>query len=119
MPLMGVSGPNLPDCRTWTPPQRHATWGFPHFPLPLPSGECLLISGYRRPPFGIRCRILDAECERIDEAEEFVLRDDGAERDLGYPHATHLPDGRILVVYYFHNVDGGQRFVAGSFISVD
>jgi hypothetical protein len=40
-------------------------------------------------------------------------------RDLGYPHAALLPDGRALVVYYFNDRVDGQRFVAGSFVEVN
>ena len=103
---------------TWSEPKREDVWGFPYFALPLPSGHSLLINGYRRPPYGIRCRVLDPECTNISTAEEFVLRDDGGARDLGYPHAALLPDGRALVVYYFNDSEGGQRFVAGSLVEV-
>ena len=104
--------------RTWSPPKREDVWGHPYFPLPLPSGHALLVNGYRREPFGIRCRILDPECERASEAEEVVLRDDGGGADLGYPHAAALPDGRILVVYYFHDAPGAQRHVAGTLVEI-
>ena len=103
---------------TWSSPKREDVWGHPYFPLPLPSGHCLLLNGYRRDPFGIRCRVLDPECENISSAEEFVLRDDGGGVDLGYPHAALLPDGRVLAVYYYHDAEGEQRYVAGSLLEV-
>jgi hypothetical protein len=31
---------------------------------------------------------------------DYVLRNDGASRDLGYPSSVELPDGRIFTVYY-------------------
>lgn len=101
---------------TWSEPKCEDVWGHPYFALRLTSGNVLLVYGYRREPFGIRCRVLDPECTDISTSEEFVLRDDGAGFDLGYPHAALLPDGRVLVVYYFHSEDGGQRYTAGSFI---
>ena len=104
---------------TWSEPRREDAWGHPFYPLPLPSGQALLVYGHRRDPFGIRCRVIDPECERIGEAEEIVLRDDGGGADLGYPHAAMLPDGRVLVVYYFHDREGGQRHVAGTFVEVE
>ena len=104
---------------TWSEPKREDVWGHPYFALRLPSDNVLLVYGYRREPFGIRCRVLDPECTAPSEAEEFVLRDDGAGVDLGYPHATLMPDGRVLVVYYFHDEEGGQRYPAGTFIEAD
>jgi len=104
---------------TWSEPKREDVWGHPYFALPLPSGHALLVYGHRRPPYGIRCRILEPECRNPGDAEEFVLRDDGGGVDLGYPHAAVLPDGRILIVYYFHDREGGQRYVAGSLVEVN
>lgn len=103
---------------TWAAPESQDVWGHPYFPLPLPDGRALLVYGHRRDPFGIRCRVLDPECERTGEAEECVLRDDGLAGDLGYPHATLLPDGRALVVYYFHTEGMPQRHVAGSVLEI-
>ena len=77
-----------------------------------------MVYGYRKPPYGIRCRVLDPECERPEDAEEVVLRDDGGTRDLGYPHSTLMPDGRVLVVYYFNDREDGQRYIAGSIVEV-
>lgn len=101
---------------TWTAPKREEVWGHPYFALRLPSGNVLLVYGYRRPPYGIRCRVLDPECSDPSGADEFVLRDDGGGHDLGYPHAALMPDGRVFVIYYFHDRQGGQRFCAGSII---
>ena len=46
------------------------------------------------------------------------LRADSAGRDLGYPVATQLEDGRIFTAYYFTDADGnggeGARYIAGS-----
>lgn len=105
--------------RTWSKPKKEDVWGHPYFPLPLPSGHALLLYGYRREPFGVRCRILDPECESPGDAQEFVIREDGAGADLGYPHAAILPDGRILVAYYFHDREGGQRHIAASFVEIE
>ena len=102
---------------TWTEPKREEVWGHPYYPLPLSSGHALLVNGYRREPYGIRCRILGPECDNISEAEEFVLREDGGAADLGYPHAALMPDGRILVLYYFNT--GGQRYVAGTIVAIE
>ncbi len=64
--------------------------GHPHYALRLPDQRVLLVYGYRHPPFGIRARVLDAECANLTSAPEIVLRDDGGSGDLGYPWATML-----------------------------
>ncbi len=95
-----------------------AGWkGHPHFALRLPNDSVLLVYGYRHAPFGVRARVLNAECTDFKTAAEIVLRDDGAHGDLGYPWATMLNDGRALVVYYFNNNDG-PRYIGGTLLAV-
>ena len=44
-------------------PWQDAGWqGHPHYALRLPDKRVLLVYGYRHAPFGIRARVLDAEC---------------------------------------------------------
>jgi sialidase-1 len=91
--------------------------GHPHYALRLPDQRVLLVYGYRHAPFGIRARVLDAECTNFATAEEIILRDDGGNRDLGYPWATLLSKDRVLVVYYFNHGDG-TRYIAGTLLSL-
>ncbi len=61
--------------------------GFQRHPLNafrLPDNRVLLTYGYHHKPYGIRARILNAECTDYAVATEFVLRDDGGTTDLGY-----------------------------------
>ena len=104
--------------RSWSQPRKEKFWGYPYTAIRMPSGRVLLAYGYRREPPGVRARRLDAECEQIGEAEEFVIRDDGHNNDLGYPMADLLPDGTAIVAYYFNRVtDGGkQKYIAASFL---
>ena len=76
--------------------------GYPHCATRLLDGRVLLAYGYRLEPYGIRARILNAECTDFNEAEELIIRDDGGATDLGYPWAMVFPDGRVLIVYYFN-----------------
>jgi hypothetical protein len=92
--------------------------GHPHYALRLPDQRVLLVYGYRHKPFGIRARVLDAECSDFKTAPELVLRDDGGNGDIGYPWATLLTDGRILVTYYF-NLANGTRHIAGTVLEYD
>jgi len=92
--------------------------GHPHFPLRLPDGRVLLVYGYRHKPMGIRARILNPECTDFKESKEIILREDGGGSDLGYPWATMMADGRVLVCYYF-NVGNGTRHIAGTILRID
>lgn len=88
----------------------------PFHALRLLSGNVLLTYGHRfMPGSGIRARLLDSECGNISEAEEVILREDGHGFDIGYPHAVQLPDGSILIVYYFYDeAERGKRYIAGT-----
>jgi hypothetical protein len=92
--------------------------GHPHFALRLPDKRVLLVYGYRHPPFGVRARMLEAECGDVGTSSEIILRDDGGNIDLGYPWAAMLSKSRILVVYYF-NIADGTRYIAGSILSLN
>lgn len=95
--------------------------GFQGHPLQatrLPDDRVLLVYGYRHKPYGIRARILNAECTNYDTAEEIVLRTDGGTTDIGYPWAVVLDDKRVLVTYYF-NKDDGPRHIAGTILEID
>lgn len=91
--------------------------GHPHHALRLPDNRVWLVYGYRHKPFGIRARILNAECTDFADAPEIVLRDDGGSGDLGYPWAALLPGGRVLSVYYFNRADG-PRIIAGTVVQL-
>lgn len=90
--------------------------GHPHHALRLPDSRVWLVYGYRHQPFGVRARILDAECTNWS-GPEIVLRDDGGTSDLGYPWAALLPGGRVLSVYYFNRANG-TRQIAGTIVSL-
>ncbi|HNY42923.1 MAG TPA: sialidase family protein, partial [Bryobacteraceae bacterium] len=91
-----------------------AGWqGHPHHAVRMADGRVWLVYGYRHKLYGIRARILNAECTDIAQTQEIVLRDDGGSTDLGYPWAMVLPGGQILSVYYF-NEDNGPRYIGGT-----
>ncbi len=93
-------------------------FGHPFHMLRLPDKRVLLVYGYRQAPFGIRARVLNPECTDFAEAEEIVLRDDGGNSDIGYPWAAMLPNGDVLVSYYF-NVKDGPRHIAGTILRME
>jgi sialidase-1 len=103
--------------KTWEPWEDTGFQGHPHCAVRLPDNRVLLVYGYRHKPYGIRARVLNAECTNYAESEEIILRDDGGSRDLGYPWATMMADGRVLVTYYL-NKDNGTRHIAGTILSL-
>ena len=102
--------------RSFGPWEDTGFMGHPHHLLRLPDGRALLVYGYRHEPFGIRARVLEPECRDFATAEEIVIRDDGGNTDIGYPWSALMPDGRMLVTYYF-NQDDGTRHIAGSMLA--
>jgi sialidase-1 len=103
--------------QTWEPWADMGVIGHPHHALRLPDDRIFLLYGYRHEPYGIRARVLDADCTDFS-GEEIVLRDDGGSGDLGYPWTCLAPDGRVLAVYYFNQEDG-TRYIAGTFLEID
>ena len=91
--------------------------GHPLQALRLPDERVLLTYGYRHQPYGIRARVLNAECTDLATATEFIIRDDGGSGDIGYPWTVLLDHSRILVTYYY-NIDNGPRHIAGSILEI-
>jgi sialidase-1 len=89
--------------------------GHPLNALRLPDNRVLITYGYRHKPFGIRARILNAECTDFATAKEIVLREDGGNSDIGYTWPVQLDKNHVLVVYYF-NKDNGIRHIAGTIL---
>lgn len=87
------------------PLETHEVIGHPYDALVLPGGRLFLVYGYRHQPMGVRARLVDVG-QSIADAEEIIIRDDSLSRDTGYPSATLLPGGRILVVYYIADKKG-------------
>ncbi len=103
--------------RTFRPWQGMGFKGHPLQATRLADGRVLLVYGYRHRPYGIRARILDAECTDFATAPEIVLRTDGGTTDIGYPWSVALDARRVLVVYYFNHANG-PRHIAGTLLEV-
>ncbi len=102
--------------QTWGSVQESAITGHPTHPLRLSDGRIFLCYGYRHQPFGIRAQLMDASAEQLI-GDEIIIRDDGFCADIGYPWAVEMPNGQILVVYYFTNEEG-IRHIAGSLLNL-
>ncbi|MCG6186930.1 sialidase family protein [Maribellus maritimus] len=103
--------------KTFSPWKKMGFQGHPLNTLRLPDNRVLLTYGYRHEPYGIRARILNAECTDFATAPEFVLRDDGGNSDLGYTWPVLIDENRVLVVYYF-NKNKGTRYIAGTILEI-
>lgn len=103
--------------RSFEPYQKMGFQGHPLNALQLPDKRVLLTYGYRHPPYGIRARILNSECNDFESAQEIILRDDGGNGDLGYSWPVMIDKRHILVVYYFNRNDG-TRHIAGTILEL-
>jgi len=65
----------------------------------LPDGRVLMTVGYRVGPFGAYALACDAS-GKFDWDRRFLLVDDAANWDCGYPSSVLLKDGRVFTVYY-------------------
>ena len=85
--------------KTWTEAKyvNNANGVPPHLMLHS-SGAVICTYSYRSKPYGIRLMI--SRDEGKTWKTNYVLRSDGASRDLGYPSSVELADGRIFTVYY-------------------
>jgi len=91
--------------------------GHPLNALRLPDNRVLLTYGYRHEPYGIRARILNAECTDFAESPEIILRDDGGNFDIGYTWPVLMDKNHAMVVYYF-NKRNGIRHIAGTILEI-
>jgi len=87
--------------------------GNPPALVKLDDGRLCLAWGYRAKPFSMRAKISDDEGNTWGEG--IVLRDDGANRDIGYPRMVQRPDGKLVVVYYISEVaTGPERYIGAT-----
>ncbi len=101
---------------SWEDWQERGIIGHPTHPLKLSDGRIFICYGYRHKPYGIRAHLLDSSAEQL-LGEEIIIRDDAACGDIGYPWSVEMPDGQVLVVYYF-TLDDGIRHIAASLLTI-
>jgi hypothetical protein len=84
--------------------------GNPPALIRLADGRLCLSYGVRKSaPFRVEARL--SNDRGMSWGRPFVLRGDGASRDLGYPRSVERPDGKIVTVYYFHKRGGVDRTI--------
>ena len=93
--------------KTWPHYKKTAMWGLPATLVNIAKSDILCAYGYRRHPLGVRASLSTDSGKTWDLRNELVIRADGfGASDIGYPRATKLNDGTILIVYYFTLRDG-------------
>jgi hypothetical protein len=98
---------------SWTAPRRTGMWGQPGSIIKLASGDILCTYGYRRTPFGVRCRVSKDGGKTWNGSDEIILRDDCPTWDCGYAFSIELQPNEIFTVYYMAD-DSGVRHIAGT-----
>jgi hypothetical protein len=87
--------------------------GNPPAMIQLEDGRICLIYGFRGEPYSIRAR-LSSDGGR-SWSDDYVLRDDGASRDIGYPRVIQRPDGKVVALYYFTDPKTGpERYIGAT-----
>jgi Neuraminidase (sialidase) len=101
---------------TWTPlddPVSDTGEGNPPALVKLRDGRICLIYGYRAKPFSIRAKLSNDNGRTW--SHDIVLRDDGGDRDIGYPRVVQRPDGKVIAVYYFNDPKTGpERYIGAT-----
>ena len=83
---------------TWSPAEPLGFHGCPPHLLVHSSGALICVYGRRQEPYGERVMISRDGGNNWEY--DYILRDDGPDRDLGYPSSVELDDGSVLTMYY-------------------
>lgn len=104
------------DGKTWeylNDPVPDTGIGNPPALIKLRDGRLCLIYGYRGEPYSIRAKL--SRDRGRTWSDDIVLRDDGGDRDIGYPRAVQRPDGKVVAVYYFNDPQTGpERYIGAT-----
>ena len=103
------------DGRSWTflsTPEPDTGEGNPPSLVKLLDGRLCLTYGLRTQPFGIYARLSSDGGKTW--STPIVLRDDGGGRDIGYVRSIVRPDGKLVVVYYYHDRSSPTRYLGAT-----
>lgn len=92
--------------------------GNPPAMVRLKDGRVCLVYGYRSDPDGVKTSDVRARLSSdkgLTWSKEYILRNDGSGRDVGYPRVVQRPDGKVVVVYYFMDQETGpERYIGAT-----
>lgn len=87
--------------------------GNPAALVKLDDGRIVAIYGYRATPFSILAKISKDNGDTW--TPPITLRDDGNDRDIGYPRVVLRPDGKIVATYYMSDPKTGpERYIGAT-----
>ena len=116
--LRMASAQSFDNGNSWEYFQLHDIKGQPFHAIPINNDYMMLSYGFRESPFGVRCKLIDAECEFIDSTQELIIRDDSPCADCGYPWTVKLTEDRFLVTYYIPD-KSGFRYIDGTVLALE
>ena len=90
--------------------------GNPPALLRLENDRLIVVHGYRDAPFGIRMR--SSGDGGSSWSDDITLRADGGTPDLGYPRIARAGDNHLIVVYYYNDGEGKERYIAATRIEI-
>jgi len=96
--------------------------GNPPAMMKMKDGRVCLIYGYRADASDIESKIKTSDIRaKISSdkgktwSQDYVLRNDGSGRDIGYPRVVQRPDGKIVAIYYFMDKKTGpERYIGAT-----
>jgi Neuraminidase (sialidase) len=88
----------------------------------MQDGRICLIYGYRALEEDIKNKTDKSEIRaKLSKdggktwSKDYVLRNDGSGKDLGYPRVVQRADGKIVALYYFMDKETGpERYIAAT-----
>jgi hypothetical protein len=110
---------------TWNPlanPVENCGQGNPPAMVKMQDGRICLIYGYRAMEKDIKNKTDKSEIRaKLSKdggktwSKDYVLRNDGSGKDLGYPRVVQRADGKIVALYYFMDKETGpERYIAAT-----
>ena len=105
------------NANAWThenDPVEYLREGNPPMLNKLRDGRLCLTCGFRAYPYSIRARLSTDNGKTW--GPQIVLREDGADRDIGYVRSVQRPDGKIVTVYYISDEETGPERHIGATI---
>jgi len=100
--------------RTWQPFHQTPLQCHPPHLIRLHNGHLLCVYSGRYPPYGQRGCLSKDGGQTWEIDNEFLIRDDALNSDLGYPASVQLPDGQIYTVYYQVDQAGEKPCIMGT-----
>ena len=105
------------DGRTWGTPEFADVTGHPFHILTLNDDWAIVLYALRSKVSSIKAHLMNRHTGAF-APDEILLRTGAKTQDIGYPGGLVLPDGRVLVCYYWVGAQG-TRHIEGVTLTTD